>query len=138
MSRDEHFSCLIERDQDGRIERVSLSVDHGYGDVEEVTVNGGKADLVAATLHDIIRAAGVTGRQWSTPKPLELDQGAGSQVWLLLTAIKPLRRTDRIDEVGAGVAAMSREEAAYWFSKAHQPRGLRAIRLLLSDDTRRR
>ena len=138
MSRDESFTCLIERDADGRIERVTLSVEHGYDDLEEVTINGGKADLIASTLHDIIRAAGVTGRQWSTPKPLKLDQGAGSQVWLLLTAIKPLRRTDRIDEVGAGVAAMSREEAAYWFSKAHQPRGLRAVRLLLSDDARRR
>ncbi len=138
MSRDESFSCLIERDPDGRIERVSLSVTHPYGDLDEITVNGGKADLIASTLHDIIRASGVTGRQWSTPKPLELDQGAGSQVWLLLTAVKPLRRTDRIDEVGAGVAGMSREEAAYWFSKAHQPRGLRAVRLLLSDDASRR
>ena len=138
MSRDERFTCLIERDGDGRVERVSVHVDHGYGEEETVKVNGSKADLIASTLHTILRSGGVTGRQWSTPKTIELDQGVGSQAWLLLTAVRPLRRQDRIDEVGEGVAAMSREEAAYWFSKAHQPRGLRAIRLLLSDDGRRR
>ena len=138
MSRDERFTCLIERDPDGRVERVSVEVDHGYGEREQILVNGNKADLLASTLHNILRNGGVTGRQWSTPKPIQLDQGVGSQIWLLLTAVKPLRRQDRIEEVGDGVAAMSREEAAYWFSKAHQPRGLRAIRLLLSDDGRRR
>lgn len=138
MSRDERFSCLIERDADGRVERVTVTVDDGYENHEETSVNGGKADLLAGTLHSILRSGGVTGRQWSTPKPIQLDQGLGSQVWLLLTAVKPLRRHDRIDEVGEGVASMSREEAAYWFSKAHQSRGLRAIRLLLSDDARRR
>jgi hypothetical protein len=138
MSRDQHFECLIERDRDGRVERVTVTVDHGYEEHEEVVVNGSKANLLAGTLHDILRSGGVTGRQWSTPKPIGLDQGIGSQAWLLLTAVKPLRRHDRIDEVSEGVSAMSREEAAYWFSKAHQPRGLRAIRLLLSDDGRRR
>lgn len=138
MSRDQRFTCHIERDQDGRIDRVTVTVDHGYNEHEQVTVNGNKADLLASTLHTILRDGGVTGRQWSTPRPIDLDQGIGSQAWLLLTAAKPLRRHDRIDEVSEGVATMSREEAAYWFSKAHQPRGLRAVRLLLSDDGRRR
>ena len=138
MSRDERFTCHIERDDDGRIRRVTVEVEHGYDERGKVTVNGNKADLLAGTLHSILRGGGVTGRQWTTPRPIQLDQGVGAQAWLLLTATKPLRRHDRIEEVSDGVAAMSREEAAYWFSKAHQPRGLRAIRLLLSNDSRRR
>ena len=40
----------------------------------------------------------------------------------------------------SGIAAMSTEEAYYWYAKAtqpaHGPRALRALRLLLSDDER--
>jgi hypothetical protein len=71
-------------------------------------------------------------------RPIDLSQTTGAQAWLLLAATKPLRRADRIDEVAEGVAAMSPEEASYWYAKAQRPRGLRAVRLLLSNDGRRR
>lgn len=138
MSRNERFTCTIHRDGDGQVDYIDVEVADAYGHYEHISLNGSRASLLAPTLHQILREGGVTGRQWTTPRPIELDQGPGAQAWLLMTATRQLRRQDRIDEVSEGIASMSREEAAYWYAKAHQPRGLRAVRILLSDDTRRR
>ena len=137
MSSQERFSCVVERDGDGQIMQLTLSADEGDA-LRLVTVNGDRAARIAGPLHAILRAGGVTGRQWSTPRPMELEQTTGAHAWLLLDTTRALRRADRLDEVGEGVARMSREEASYWYAKSRQPRGLRAARLLLSDDARRR
>jgi len=41
----------------------------------------------------------------------------GLRLALILTAVKPLSRHDRIEAIGQGIQAMSAEEAYYWFSK---------------------
>ena len=137
MSPRERFSCVVERDDDGQITRLTLSTDEEEAP-RVVTVNGDRAARIAGPLHDILRAGGISGRQWSTPRSMDLDQTTGAHAWLLLDATRALRRADRLDEVGEGIARMSREEASYWYAKSRQPRGLRAARLLLSDDARRR
>jgi len=78
---------------------------------------------------DLARAAGAE-------KPFYLDELTGLRLALILMAIKPLRRHDRIEAIGEGVQAMSAEEAYYWFSKCSAgPEALRAqkaLRVLLS------
>ena len=76
--------------------------------------NGTKASRIAGAVHEIVRATGVGGRVWTSRSPSPLDPISGAQVELLVAAVKPLRRADRIDQVGDGVASMSREEASYW------------------------
>jgi len=121
---------LIERDEDGRVRSVTLEavVDEAS---RNVTVNSLKATRIAGSVLDVLRSGGVTGRQWSSPRPIVLDYITGAQLELLLVAVKPLRRADRIDRIGAGVATMSREEASYWHAKLRRPGGLPALRVLL-------
>lgn len=132
MSRRERFTCTVTRDEDGRvlsIEILSVSLD----DRElRAWINASRAPLVAGPLHQILRAGGVTPRQWSASKPIELQQTVGAQAQLLLRAVKPLRRISRIQEVAEGISQMSREEASYWHAKALRARGLSALRTLLS------
>jgi hypothetical protein len=57
---------------------------------------------------------------------------------LLLLAVKPLHKHQRIEEVAAGVRAMSDEEVYYWYSKCSDRRagrrGQHALRVLLSKE----
>ena len=137
MSRAERFACTVTRDADGRITSITVDAVDLEGNERAVVLNGSRAARVAAAIHDVLRGAGVGSRVWSSSKPIDLDQISGAQAELLLRAVKPLRRADRIETVGEGVAAMSREEASYWHAKAGHPGGLPALRLLLGDGARR-
>ena len=57
---------------------------------------------------------------------------------LLFTALKPLRKGRRIEEVARAISSMEREEVYYWFSKVtagpEQGRIRRALRILASDE----
>ncbi len=70
-------------------------------------------------------------------KPLKLSESAGVRLALVILGTAPLSRRARIAEVEEGVAAMSTEEAYYWYAKCtdrEAPRSRRALRLLLSDE----
>jgi hypothetical protein len=133
----ERFSCSILRDGDSRI--VSLEV--AAVDLEDgeriIKVDGVRAAHVAAAVQDILRAANLRGRQWTSGKPIELDPILGAHVELLLRAVKPLRRMDRINAVAEGVAGMSREESSYWHAQTNRRHGLRALRILLDGGLRK-
>jgi hypothetical protein len=129
-ARRERYTCRVERDPDGRILAVTLDAQADMGK-RTVQVNSRKVTRVAGAVHDIMRAGGVSGRRWSSAAPIELDYLTGAQLELLLVAIRPVRRADRIDHIAAGVAAMSAEEASYWHAKLHRPGGLPALRVLL-------
>ncbi len=80
---------------------------------------------------DLARAAGAD-------EPFYLDELTGLRLALILMAVKPLTRHDRIEAIGQGVQAMSAEEAYYWFSKCSAgPDALRAqkaLRILLAGE----
>ncbi len=137
MTRFERFSCTVARDGDGRITAITVDAIDLEGHDRSTCLNSARAARVAAAVHDVLRAAGVGSRAWSSARPIDLDQVAGAQAELLLRAVKPLRRPDRIEIVAGGVAAMSREEASYWHAKARHPGGLPALRLLLGDGGKR-
>lgn len=131
MSQRERYTVLISRDEDGRITSLAVHATDLEGAARTVVLEGAVAARIAGAVHEVLRGAGLNGRTWSGRAPIALDAVVGAQVELLLRAVKPLRRSDRIEEVSGGVAAMSREEACYWHAKTHRPGGLRAIRELL-------
>lgn len=136
MSRAEHYTCLVSRDEDGRILAVEIDVTDLEGAQRVIRVNGYQAAHVAAPLQEIFRAAALRGRQWTSPRAFELSPTLGAHAELLLRAVKPLRRIDRITSVAGGIAEMSREEANYWHAQSQRRHGLKALRVLLDRTTR--
>lgn len=69
-------------------------------------------------------------------KPFSLAEEHGVRLGLLLLAVKPLRKTERITAIVDAVGSMSEEEAYYWFSKCtgkdHARRAQKALRILLA------
>lgn len=130
--RSERYTCTIERDEDGRVLAIAVEAADLESSQRIIRVNGTKASRVASAVHEVLRGAGVSGRAWSSSRPIELAPVPGAQTELLLQAVKPLRRADRIDQVAEGVATMSREEASYWHAKSRYPGGLRALRILMT------
>jgi hypothetical protein len=127
----ERYQVQVERDDDGRV--LSVTVDTTSDTrARHARVNSHKATRIAGAVHDILRSGGVPGRVWSSPAPIDVDYLVGAQLELLLVAVRPLRRADRVDHIAEGIAAMSAEEASYWHAKLGRPGGLPALRLLLA------
>jgi len=76
----------------------------------------------------------------SRQAPVVLAEPAGVRLALAINAAAPLTRPSRRQSVLEGIAAMSEEEAYYWYAKTSRPdsgtRALRALRILLADDGR--
>ena len=76
----------------------------------------------------------------SRQAPVALTEPAGVRFALAIKAAAPLTRPSRRQAVLEGIAAMSVEEAYYWYAKTTRPetgvRALRALRILLADDGR--
>jgi hypothetical protein len=131
MSRSEQYRFVVERDNDGRVTRIEVGADDLDGGHRTVRLDGQRATQVVAALQDVLRAAGVRGQEWTTAAPVALDEVHGAHAELLLRAVQPLRRLDRVAAIAEGIAGMSHEEATYWHAKTQRPRGLRALRVLL-------
>lgn len=131
MSRAEQYSCQISRDDEGRIVAVTVVAVDLDGTQRLVRVDGARAAHAAAPLQEILRAARLRGRQWTSSRPFDMIPAHGAHAELLLRAVKPLRRVDRIVGVAEGIAGMSGEEASYWHAQTHRRHGLRALRILL-------
>jgi hypothetical protein len=89
---------------------------------------------------DAVRASG--GRpsdvRHDRKAPFPLDEETAVRLGLLFLAIKPLRKTARIETIRDATAAMSPEEAYYWYAKcasaATGRRAQRAFRILLAQE----
>jgi hypothetical protein len=70
--------------------------------------------------------------------PFTLDEETAVQLGLLFLAIKPLKKTSRIEAIRDATAAMSPEEAYYWYAKCANDttgrRAQRAFRILLAQE----
>jgi hypothetical protein len=131
----ERFTLTVERSADSRVSALVIQVTPPHDIARKLRLNGEQAGLVASSVHSIIQRARLS-KEWTSRRPIELDPRVGAQVGLLLRAVKPLRRVDRLERIATGVAAMSGEEASYWYAKSDGPRGLRALRLLLASEAR--
>jgi hypothetical protein len=132
MARRESYACTIGRNGDGQVVSLTVEATDLEGGTRTVTVRKARAVDAASALRELLRERKVSGRAWTSPEPIALDQVAGAQTELLLRAVAPLRRTDRAVAVADQIANMSREEASYWHAKAQKPGGLRALRILLT------
>ena len=106
-----------------------------------VSIWGNPLAAAYPTVHQLVRSEGYRpsdlrpGRR----RNLKLKEDRGVRLGLLMKAVKPLRKLSRIQAVIEGVEAMSREETAYWFSKAinspddaERRRAMKAMRILLA------
>ncbi len=88
----------------------------------------------------VIRDAGYRSTDLSRTRqaPFELTEVQGVRLGLLLLAVKPLRKVDRMSTISGQIQGMTEEEAYYWFSKATSAssasRAQRAMRVLLADE----
>ena len=137
MTRHETYSCQIDRDGDGRVKALSVVAHDLDGAERHVRVNSYRAIHVAAGFQEVLRSAKLRGRELTSPDPIAVDPQLGAHIELVLRAVKPLHRVDRISTVAEGIAAMSREEAAYWHAQINRRNGLRALRLLLTEGGKR-
>jgi hypothetical protein len=106
---------------------------------ERSVVRAWDAPLVAALTHvlEALRRSGYRpsdlhrGRR----EPFELREEAGVRLGLVLLALKPLRKTTRMERIAEAIGEMSDEETYYWFSKATSARSAqRAVRVLLGGE----
>lgn len=68
-------------------------------------------------------------------EPFELREEQGVRLALTLLALKPLRKTTRMERIAEAIRSMPDEEAYYWFSKALSAGSARrALRLLLGGE----
>lgn len=68
--------------------------------------------------------------------PYVLTETSGVSLALLFQTLQPLSKPERIANIADGIAAMSNEEAHYWFAKVSNGKkrpALKAMRVLLGD-----
>ncbi|MCP5120651.1 MAG: hypothetical protein GY953_58400 [bacterium] len=102
------------------------------------SLKGRGLEIVETRLLKTLKRAGIRlpdlkkGEAWER----DLDEDLALSLSLLFRTLAPMRSTDRIRMVAAGVDEMSREEAGYWLGMAvHRKRPRRvlaALRMLLS------
>ena len=107
-----------------------------------IELGGDPLRAVADHLLSALRANGYTATALAHASgddaPFYLDELSGLRLALILMAVKPLARHERIEAIGQGVQRMSAEEAYYWFSKcsagADALRAQKALRILLAKE----
>lgn len=106
-------------------------------DVDAQTLHATTEHLLAALRANGYKATDLA-RAVGSDKPFYLDEPTGLRLALILLAVKPLTRQDRIEAIGQGIQAMSAEEAYYWFSKCSAGpdavRAQKALRVLLAEE----
>ncbi|RLC88125.1 MAG: hypothetical protein DRI79_07885, partial [Chloroflexi bacterium] len=116
--------------------------EHAPGAMWGIELGGDPLRAVADHLLSALRASGHKAtdlaRAAGRDRPFYLDEPTGVRLALILLAVKPLARHDRIEAIGRGVQAMGDEEAYYWFSKCsagpEARRAQKALRVLLSGE----
>jgi len=107
-----------------------------------IELGGDPLRAVADHLLNALRTNGYKGtdlaRAAGSDVPFYLDELTGLRLALILLAVKPLARHDRIEAIGQGVQALGDEEAYYWFSKCSAGpdvlRAQKALRILLAGE----
>lgn len=125
----------------GRAERRTEAEGQAPGALWSIDVGGNPLRAVTDHLLAALRANGHKAtdlaRAAGSDAPFYLDEPSGLRLALILMAVKPLTRHDRIEAIGQGIQAMSSEEAYYWFSKcsagSNAVRAQMALRVLLAE-----
>lgn len=129
-------------DSDGTAYGLTIAETNGHADhtLTVAVIRPADVPRLTDTVQATLRASKKppTSIGPSRKQPVDIDEAPGVRLTLTALGIEPLRRRDRSREIIEGIAAMSDEEAYYWYAKVTHPdtggRALRALRLLLSDD----
>jgi hypothetical protein len=91
--------------------------------------------VLTALKHSGYRASDLSR---SRKAPFQFNEETGVRLGLLLLAVKPLRKSSRMNDISERVQAMASEEAYYWFSKTTDHnlgrRSQKAMRILLAKE----
>ncbi|MEA3404019.1 MAG: hypothetical protein U9R79_22510 [Armatimonadota bacterium] len=111
--------------------------------VELVRMWGPPLQLAGEAISSILRDAGVS-RGVTSLRPgdaLDLSEALGTRLAVLMFALKPMRKLERIRTIAEAILNMSPEATCYWLSKATngldyntQRRHMRALRILLAPE----
>mgnify|MGYP000564633942 CR=1 FL=1 len=120
---------------------VRQRVNGRAGPEEHIVVRAWGPPFEAAAAHilEALRSSGYRAADLHRGRkaPFLLRDEWGVRVALLLMAVKPLRKTARMERIAEAIGEMSDEECYYWFSKCvkleRPSRGRRALRVLLAD-----
>ena len=115
-----------------------------YGEPAEpqkvVEVSGAVLRTIADNVLDALRRAGYkpTDLSASRREPFQLLEEPGVRLGLLLLAVKPIAKMNRVEAIAHGIRAMTSEEVYYWYSKcttkATADRAQKALRVLLAEE----
>jgi hypothetical protein len=115
-----------------------------YGEPAElqkvVGVSGSVLRTIADNVLDALRRAGYkpTDLSASRREPFQLLEEPGVRLGLLLLAVKPITKMNRVEAIAHGIRAMTSEEVYYWYSKcttkATADRAQKALRVLLAGE----
>lgn len=101
-----------------------------------VRIWGNQMKAVMDHILETIKKAGYKPSSLSKSRqaPFDIDESYGVRLGLLFMAVKPLRKTIRIEKISEHIRSMGNEEIYYWFSKCafgHDARRARkAFRIL--------
>lgn len=111
--------------------------------VELVRIWGPALELAREAISSILRDAGVS-RGVTSLRPgdsVDLSEAVGTRLAVLMFALKPMRKLERIRKIADAILNMSPEATCYWLSKAvnghnynTQRRHMRALRILLAEE----
>ena len=75
---------------------------------------------------------------WQLANPRALPEEPGVHLGLLLRAVKPIAKMNRVEAIAHGIRALTGEEVYYWYSKcttqATADRAQKALRMLLAEE----
>lgn len=112
-----------------------FTVTETFADFSEPVVSVARAGPFRPLLLDAVRHSGYLPHQMNARRRAAfwVAQVPGVRLVLAVKAAQPVRKPQRRRAIIDAVSAMSSEEALYWYSRADE-RGLRALRILLTDD----
>jgi len=108
--------------------------DHGFG------TRGKPSQSIADQVLEVLKLNGyqATDLSLARKEPFTLSEETGVRLGLLFLAIRPLTKSNRMEQISFGLRTMTVEEVYYWFSKCTNPataeRAQKAFRILLSDE----
>lgn len=103
-----------------------------------VTIHGAPFHAIVESVMSTLKRAGYRPIDLCRTRkaPFALPEAEGVRLGLLMLAVKPLRKTERMDAIARQIAGMGDEEAYYWFSKGTSTeiarRAQKALRHLLA------
>ena len=96
--------------------------------------------VLTETLLNALKKQGYRPTELSLKRkaPFILSEAPGVRLAILFLTLKPMSKPGRMEEVVAGVDAMSDEEAYYWYAKClngpQSQRTRKALRILLAEE----